>query len=961
MKIGEIFHGFKLVSVTPVEELSAKLHLFRHEKTGAELLWTGREDENKTFSVAFQTIPEDDTGVFHILEHSVLCGSDKYPVREPFVELLKGSLNTFLNAMTFPDKTVYPVSSRNDADFENLMHVYLDAVFCPAIYHNENIFRQEGWHLETDEKGEPRLVGVVYGEMKGAFSSVDEIIETNIMRRLFPDSCYGFVSGGDPKHIPELTYEAFLQQHRRFYHPSNARLFLDGSVDLPRALALIDGEYLDRYERREPDFAPVEQKPVAYSETTVCYAAAPGENKENQAHFVMGRQISTWKDVEKNLALAVLQDYLAGSNNAPFTRAVLEKGLGQDFRLSALDGIAQNPVMLEVRNTSADKLPGMKAALIKIGEEILEKGLDRDELTASLNRVEFHLRERKEPFGVQLAIRALQSWLYGGDPALYFRANELFASLRGKLDGTYFEDLFREVLFGDDGLVVLNVLPSETLAAETMADESERSKAMFDGLSEVQKQKLKEDLQSLAVWQQTPDSPEALATIPHLSLSDIPLEPVLCGVKQEKIGDVRVLRPDVSGDGIVYLHLYFALPGIRVEDLPVVSLMTQLLGELPTAHRDVTALQRDIKSNLGVMKFSADIISHPGDCDHCVPYLHAYVSVLKDKVREAVRLLREVLCETDFDRAGKIREIVQQMTIMQQQGIITAGHQFAICHALAGQTAENTAREYIGGYGCYDYIRKTAAKFDEVFPALKEQMTAFMRYCTAANLTLGVTGEVDDDVLASLCTAFPAGSAADPTMTIAVRTPARDAILVPAGIAYAACGINFYRLGLQKHGSLMLLSKLLSLNYLWNEVRVQGGAYGAGLGIAENGNVCCYSFRDPNPARTLGIYRAAADFLRKQCEDRTALDQLIIGAVSDSEPLQGAGAKTQSLISRVLLGVTEEDIKRARRELLSATHEDLAKLCDLLSAMSAQGGVCVVGNEAFIDACGDVFDDRLQA
>lgn len=952
MEIGQVVHGFELVSLTPVEELNAKLHLLRHQKTGAQLLWTGREDENKTFAIAFQTIPEDDTGVFHILEHSVLCGSDKYPVKEPFVELLKGSLNTFLNAVTFPDKTMYPVSSRNDADFRNLMRVYLDAVFCPAIYHNENIFRQEGWRYEMDpETGLPKYVGVVFGEMKGAFSSVDEIIFTKMMRQIYGESCYGYCSGGDPKHIPELTYEQFINNHRRFYHPTNSKIFLDGSVNLEQTLADIDGEYLSKFSYQEPDFALEMQPARPYSCESVSYAVAPGSDKKNQAHFAMGKIVSTWQDLEKNMAISILQDYLAGSNSAPLTRAVLERGLGQNVEFNVETGIAQCFMLLQVRNTNEDQLENMRREIGSIAQVILDKGLDREELTASLNRMEFRNRERNEPFGLYLGIAAAQSWMYGGDPAMYLAVGKIFDSIRAKLDGSYFEELLREMLLDDEGLAVLHVLPSDTLGQETIEEEQGRLKAAFDSWTEEDKKALEQSQASLTAWQQTPDSQEALASIPHIRLADVPEEPLWTDMEEQTLGGVTVLKPQVSTNGTVYLNLYFALPGIAMEDLGKASLLAQLLGKLPTAHRSEAQLQRDIKMNLGAMNFTVDVVSREGDCDHCVPYFKVSVSVLESKAEEAVKLIREVLLETQLNCPDKINEILQQIHVMMQQRLVMAGHQFAFIHALSGQTAEDMALEQCGGYSWAEMLKEAAADFEKAFPALLEKFQAVQKQFTAANLTLGVTGAMPEASLNELCDCFPAGEEQCPVLAWDSQSQVKKMIPMPAGVAYSSQGINLYRQGYESHGSQQLMSKLVSLNYLWNEVRVQGGAYGAGMSIKPNGSLFCYSFRDPNPARTLGVYKGAAEFLRRSCESGAAMDQLIIGAISDTEPLLSAAAAGQTAIARRLRGITLEQKRQERRELLNATAEDLMKWQGLLETMANQGGVCVIGSEPLVKAC----------
>ncbi len=444
---GSVVHGFEVTGVRAVEELSAVCCELRHIKTGAEVVWMDNGAENKLFSITFKTIPEDSTGVFHILEHSVLCGSENYPVKEPFVELLKSSLNTFLNAMTFPDKTMYPVSSRNKTDFINLSRIYLDAVFKPAILSNPNIFYQEGWHFELeDSQEEPTYNGVVFNEMKGAYSSVDRTAHQALCQRLFPDSCYGLSSGGDPECIPDLTYEQFLAAYRRYYHPSNARIFLDGSVPLDEILTIIDEEYLCGYEPLE---SPVElrmQAPIESCESVCEYEIGPQDDPEGKDLMIRGKVICDWSDRVKQLACYALGQYLTGSNDAPLKKAILEAGLGQDVTMAVEDGVAQPFVYLMIRNASHDSRSRVDEVIQNTAQRLLDDGLDIESIEASVNHAEFGLREGEEPAGLERAIYAMSSWLYGGDPLLYIVQDEAFRTLRERLDGEYCAGLLRELL-----------------------------------------------------------------------------------------------------------------------------------------------------------------------------------------------------------------------------------------------------------------------------------------------------------------------------------------------------------------------------------------------------------------------------------------------------------------------------------------------------------------------------------
>ena len=948
--------GFNLISSTPLAAISGTAHLFRHEKTGTEVLWLDRVSENKTFAVAFQTLPQDDTGVFHILEHSVLCGSEKYPVKEPFVELLKGSLNTFLNALTYPDKTIYPVASRNDADFKNLMHVYLDAVFRPNIYRNPNIFRQEGWHYELDENGKASYVGVVFGEMKGATSSVDEIIEMKMNSMLYPDTCYRFNSGGDPQHITDLTYEQFLENHRRFYHPSNARIILDGTMNIEDVLADIDAEYLSRYDRQEPDFSFDYQQTVSNRTETIEYEIAAEEDKDGKALFVMGKVIGTWKDVEKLLALEVLQDYLSGSNNAPATRAVLEKGLGKDFKIALNDSIAQPYLTVQVRNCTEDKLPAMQTAIQEIFRDILQSGLDPQELTASLNRLEFRNRESREPFGVELAIRACNSWLYGGDPCVYLDISEAFANLRSQLTGRYFADLLEEVFLQDEGLVVLHVLPSATLGTEKLEAERARLDAASAAWSDADRASVEQNQIDLAAWQQSVDTPEALATIPHLALADLSAEPSWIHSIEEKHGNVQILRPQVATAGTVYLNLYFALPEMDIDQLSVLSVLPQLFTNMPTKSHSVQLLQREIKTYLGELNFSMSAIGRDGDPKHAACYLQCSCSALESNVDHAISLIREVLLETELHHADLMEEIIQQAYMASQRGLVSAGHQFAFLHALAGLTAEGAATEAITGYGCHHYLQTATETFD--FSGSLQCMEAVMQNLTKLPLTIGVTGKVSEEAVDALCSGF-GGEAGVPTITLETAIASKDAISIPAGIAFAVQGGNLYRLGGKNHGSFALAVKILSLNYLWNEVRVKGGAYGVGMAIRNNGDIFSYSYRDPNPARTLEVYRGTAAYLREFCKNREAFEQMLIGTVSDTEPLLAASFKGRLVVERALRGITLDRKQQERRELLDTSYAELLRFCDLLEKVNEQDCTCIIGSTALLDTCGEAAKTRL--
>ncbi|MBQ6089277.1 MAG: insulinase family protein, partial [Firmicutes bacterium] len=523
MKVNDIIHGFKVTRVRESEELKGTLYEMEHIKTGAQLAWLDNGCENKLFSATFKTLPWDNTGVFHIMEHSVLAGSENYPVKEPFLDLIKSSMNTFLNAMTFPDKTMYPVSSKNEQDFINLVGIYLDAVFRPAIYTNDSIFRQEGWHYEVEDE-EPSYNGVVFNEMKGAYASVDTQIEDELQKALYPDSIYGFISGGDPAEIPNLTYEYFLRAHSEFYSPSNCRIWLDGDVPFDRVMTIIDEEYLSTFERDDRTHEIAMQAPVESVDTVRFYEIGKDDDEEKKSHLVLGKVFSDWENRKRNIAYTLMSIYLAGDNESPLKRAILEKGLAQDVEFAIMDGIAQPFYVIVFRNME----PSDKEEILKVYrstlEKILAEGVDKDALTGCINRFEFSLRETGEPQGLHRVINAMNSWLYGGDPLLYLESNDLVHELREGLEGSLYTDVIRELL-DNTGLVTITMLPSKTKGDEDAEKEYERVTKEYSSFSEDELKEIEEINERMRNWQTTPDSPEAVATLPVLELSDVSPEP----------------------------------------------------------------------------------------------------------------------------------------------------------------------------------------------------------------------------------------------------------------------------------------------------------------------------------------------------------------------------------------------------------------------------------------------------
>ncbi len=945
LQIGNKISNFTVTSIRPIPGMAAELVEMVYEKTGTELAWVKSKDANKLFSIAFKTIPEDDTGVFHILEHSVLCGSDKYPVKEPFVELLKSSMNTFLNAMTFPDKTMYPVSSRNEQDFLNLTSVYLDAVFAPAILHEPNIYRQEGWHYELDGEN-LSYNGVVFNEMKGAMSSVDQIAGRSITQLLCPDNCYQYNSGGDPAAIPNLTYQQFLDSYKKNYHPTNARIFLDGDIPVEKTFALLD-EYLSRYEMGEKQTV-LPQTPVS-REMTVTYEAV--NDGTPKAMLILAKLLGTFDDKTTLLARQVLCDVLAGSNDDPLKRAILQTGLCQDVALSVDEGTIQPYMSLWLRNMEAENGPKLEETIRNCAKELVENGIPKDRLLASINHLAFQIRQMQEPQGLIRCMNALNSWLYEGDPMLYLHYGETVEQLRAMAETDAFEKLLEEMLLDETGLCRLQVLPSEEHGTKLREAETARLANEKAAMDDGQLKEIADTFAAFTQWQQTPDNAENLSKLPKLSLSEINPEPVLMKTEEDHIGNVTLLRHPASANGIIYLNAYFRLTECSLEDLTKLSLLDSLLGNLPTANYSAAQLQNEMKTWLGSLSFGVDVYSKGGDRKTATPMLTVHCSVLQENLHKAEELIHEILTTTDFDQPERIRETLLQTEMDQQQRGMMAGHMLAFQATQAHFSAGAAVQEATGGITFTHWLHKLSKEFDTELPGFVAlaKKTLGSAVCSE-NMILSLTEDCRSD-LSSFVARFPTGNAAPQAAAYETALPKKLGIRIPAQVSYASIGYHLDEVGMAYDGTARLLSNILSLAHLWNEVRVQGGAYGAGMRVRNSGGLFTYSYRDPSPARSLGVYRNMGNFVKAFAESGEDITGFIISTVSETEPLVGPGQQGGIADSNWFFGFDQEKAMAERQQLLNAKTADLAKWCDALDALQEQAAVCVVGYADALNSC----------
>lgn len=952
LKIADRLHGFVVDNIRESAELRGNMVEMHYEKTGTRLCWIDNKEENKLFSITFKTLPENSTGVFHILEHSTLCGSKKYPVREPFVELLKSSMNTFLNAMTFPDKTMYPVSSRVDKDYLNLAGVYMDAVFAPRLLTDPNIFYQEGRHIEVDEEGNFTYKGVVFNEMKGAMSSADRLMGERLEQLLYRGSSYGFNSGGDPEEIPDLTYEKFVETYKRFYHPSNAYVFLDGDVPLEETLAMLD-EYFSQFEKSEnlPVVTPAAGEAC---EDSICFEVNAEEDLTDKSRLCIGKIVADWTEKEKLLAISVINDVLCGSNESPLKRAVLSSGLAQDMDLSIDDSVFQPMLELDLVNIKDGKEEELLNLIRETLKDIIGKGLDRDALEAGINRMEFRSREPEEPQGLIRCITAFSGWLHGGDPMKYCTWDKDFAAVRGWLQDGTFDRLAKEIYLDESGLAVLHGIPSHTISDEKREKEAARLQAIKEGMTAEEIDALKKENAALEAWQKTPDSPEALATLPLLSISDVDPAPKLIKSIESIESGVKTVFHPVSCHGIHYIRFFYDLTDYSLEELQLLSLVCGFFTKLPTEKTNALLLEQKVKNSFGRLSFDIRSFSKGLDRGSCTPKLMVSCSVLDDKLDDALELLHEIMMTTDFSVYDRIREIIMQIEEESKQIAARGGHMLGITAAGSHFSSANAVTEMLSGYSSIQLIHSMAKDFD----AYKERIAAISEKCVKetfvrSRLVVTVSGDTACDVSA-LTDKLPVGTPVPEKTVYSVDLPNPLGLCGTTQVSFAERSWNLDEMGLKFDGSMYVGANIISLCYLWNRVRVQGGAYGCGLRVTPAGGLDCYSYRDPSPDKTLTAYDEMGDFLRSLAGSDEDIEKYIISTVSGTDPLASPRDYGNMADTKYFNGVSYEEEKNNRTRMLSTTKEDLARFADVLDEFAKKGAVCVVGHAAALKECGNL-------
>ncbi len=960
MNINDVMHGFSITNIRPLKEISGELIEMEHLQTGAKAAWIRRKDENKTFSIGFRTIPEDDTGVFHILEHSVLNGSVKYPVREPFVDLLKGSLQTFLNAMTYPDKTVYPVSSRNDKDFINLMRVYLDAVFHPLAVTYPNVFYQEGWHYELhDPNEEPVYKGVVFNEMKGAFSSSDDVRSRLMMHQLFPDTSYGNESGGDPRYITDLTYEQFCAAHKKFYNPSNAFIALDGDMDIDTVLGIIDDEYLSHYGKEGEEIRVAEQKTHVAETIVEDYEIAPDEDPKGKAQFAYGFVTGKYDDYRRNMAFNLLSSVLCGTNESPLKKAVIDAGLAEDIFFNMQSGIYQPYVEIDVINTDIDKKEAVDDVIRKTLEEIVRNGVDKDELLATLNKEEFNAKELDfggTPRGLVFALTAFDPWLYGGDIAESFNNDEIFSFLRENLDKGYFEGLIKDVILDSDFKAEIILRPSNTLGSEKVADEKRRLHEIKASWSREEIDEIVKMNEKLALWQASEDTPEQKATLPKLHIEDLKQTPTILPKKIGSFDGNTVITHDLDSSGISYVSLYADICDLELKDYSLLGLLNTLLGSMATENYDTLHLVQKMKSVLGSFNVSTSGYSSVRDSSiRC--FSDISWSALSRNDKEACDIVREILYKTDFSDRQAIRNLVRQNKTALEQSFVSSGHSFGSARVQAFSDPIAAAGDYLGGYEYYRFLKDLEEHWDERSEeALKRMEDLYHKLFVKGRLLIAITGNNEDLIKENILTQAPKGHAGVKA-ELRPLGHRREGIIIPAGISFACKGAAVKDLCRRRPGTMLVLGNILTYDYLWNNVRVKGGAYGCGFACRANGFARFYSYRDPDPKHTLKVFRDTPDYLREFVAHNEDVENYIIGSMGDYDPLLSIRLMAKKSDIEYFSDIDTAYKTKVQEELIHTSVKDIEDSIGIMERINEVDDVVVIGSAKALKECEEELDD----
>ncbi len=969
-QINEIYHGFKLLKEEKVEEAQSMARIFEHVKSGARLLHLENEDDNKLFSISFRTTPTDSTGVAHILEHSVLCGSRKFKAKDPFGDMAKSSLHTFLNAMTFTDKTMYPVGSRNSKDFMNLMDVYLDAVLHPRIYENLEILRQEGWRYELDENtNKLAYKGVVYSEMQGAMSSPEEVICSDIYRSLFPNTTYAFVSGGDPEVIPNLTQEDFEKFHSKFYHPSNSYIYLYGNQDLEACLKFINDEYLYEFDRIEiPSHIDDVKNFEGMVERTANYSIGEDEDEENKAFLALNFAFEETCNGEAYLATKILYNMLIESSASPIKAALLKAGIGEciitrdDMNMDATKEILF-PIV--AKNVDATKKSEFINVIMNALKDLVDKGLDKDQLKAAINTVEFDLREA-DPWktankGIEYNDWVLNSWIYDGDPLVHLKYEDILNKIKAALDNGYFEKFIEKNMVKNSHCSLVVLTPKKGLEDARNKALEEKLENYRSSLSDKEVKELMERNRKLKEAQVRVDTQEEKDTLPKLPIEEIDRKAEKIPQEVVKEQGITILKHHIPTNKIVYINLLFDGKVIEETYIPYLGLLKDVLGELDTEKRGYSELITEIYKTTGGITFENQVYTEKNNSQVYHPKFIVKSKVIGENIQALLELINEIITTTKFDDLSKLKQIIQETKSKLQMKNINAGHKVGMNRIFAQTSCGGEYWERISGATYYEFICNLEKSFDKSGEEVRSNLIkVYETIFNKNNLIISVVGEEKEvETVVTNINKVTCNIKTEPTKLYNIEYKSKkdiEAIITPSNVQYVVKGFNFADLGYEYSGKMRAFLNILDNEYLYPRVRLQGGAYGCYSDINEDGNLAIYSYRDPNLARTIDMYNEAYKFLEEVEFTKEDMEKFIIGSVGQLYKPLTPDRKGEKAVADYICNVTQEDIQRWRDELLSTTNEDIRNYASMIKIGMNENYCCIVGNEGKIKENKTIFN-----
>ncbi len=961
-----IIHGFELVREQDIPEINTRARIFRHVRTGAELISMENKDENKTFGITFTTPPEDSTGLPHILEHSVLCGSRKYPVKEPFIELAKGSLNTFLNAMTFSDKTTYPVASQNLQDFYNLVDVYLDSVFYPLI--TPETLQQEGWHYELESVDDPLIYkGVVFNEMKGAYSSPDNVLATETQKSLFPDNLYGVDAGGDPRVIPELTYEDFKSFHETYYHPSNARIWFYGDDNPEERLRLVD-EFIQEFDRL--DVNPVLPPQPRFTEPRrIEVPYDPGEDTRGMVtvNWLLVENI----DSETKLALTILEHMLIGTPASPLRMALIDSGLGEDLAGGGTDDqVREMYFSTGLKGINVADVDKIEALILDTLKQLAQSGFEQDMIEAAINTVEFRLREYNTggfPRGLAMMIASLSTWLYGNDPLAPLAFEAPLASIKARLNAGehVFAELVQQYFVDNPHRTTVVLTPDNEVRLRQEAEEKDRLAAVRARMNPNDLQEIVAITHKLKELQEKPDSPEDLAKIPVLKLEDLDRENKRIPLEKIDLHGTPVLYHDLFTNGIAYVDVGFNLRALPQEYLPYVSLFSRALLEIGTETENFVKLSQRIGRKTGGIRpqtLTSSVVGSP----ESAAWLFMRGKGTMAQTGDLLDILRDVLLTVKLDNRERFRQMVLEEKAGEEAGLIPQGHLVVHTRLRSQFTEAAWVDEQMGGINYLYFLRELVEAIDNDWSAVAEKLETVRRILVnRATMLVNVTLDAANwskfqPQLDRFFASLPSGSG-DLAVWQPQLTRIHEGLTIPAQVNYVAKGANLYDLGYKLHGSVMAINNFLGTSYLWEKIRVQGGAYGGFSVFDRHSGVFDFiSYRDPNLLKTIANYDGTAKFLRELDIHADEVVKSIIGTIGDMDTYQLPDAKGYTSMTRYLIGDSEERRQQLREEVLGTTAAHFRSFSDALAALNDNAQVVVLGSQEAINSANAERDNFLK-